>query len=242
MLKAYPNMIQKGNIYLLPTPLGENDYKQVIPDYNIHILLEIEIFIIEELRTARRFLRKVGFKKDFETVTFHLLNEHTKPEEISNYLNEIANGRNIGLLSEAGCPSVADPGSQVVLLAHQKNIKVIPLVGPSSIILSLMASGLDGQHFTFHGYLPIKVIERNQKIKEIDRSLRTKSHTHIFIETPYRNKQMIESLLSSCIDSTRLCIASNITMSDESIVTKSISEWRRIKPDPGKKPTVYLLG
>lgn len=235
-------MIHKGNLYLFPTTLGETDYKKVIPDYNIQVLLTIDVFIVEEIRTARRFLRKVGYKNDFELVTFHELNEHTRHEDISEYLNEIAIGKNIGLLSEAGCPAVADPGSQVVLLAHQKNIRVIPLTGPSSIILSLMASGLDGQNFTFHGYLPVKVGERIQKIKELNRSLRTKTHTHIFIEAPYRNKHIIESLLSACGDNTRLCIASNITMDDESILTKSIGEWKKINPDPGKKPTIFLLG
>lgn len=232
----------QGTLFLIPTPLGDNDYKNVIPEYNINIIHGIEIFIVEEIRTARRFLRKVGYTKNFEEVIFLILNEHTQAGEISDYLNEIPKGKNIGLLSEAGCPAVADPGSQVVAMAHEKNIRVIPLTGPSSIILSIMASGLDGQHFTFHGYLPVKQNERIQKIKELDRSLRNKSHTHIFIEAPYRNKQIIESLLSTCSDSTRLCIASNITMNDENIVTKTISDWKRIKPDPGKKPTVYLLG
>lgn len=232
----------KGTIFLIPTPLGEIDHGNSLPAYNEHIISTLDIFIVEEIRTARRFLRKAKYKKDFETVVFHLLNEHTKFEDLSGFLHDAEEGKSIGLLSEAGCPAVADPGAMIVKLAHEKSLKVVPLTGPSSIILSLMASGLNGQSFTFHGYLPIKPMERKTKIKELDRIVQRHSQTQIFIEAPYRNKQIIESLLENCSDQTLLCIASNITLPDESISTRTIREWRKIKPDPGKRPTVYLLG
>lgn len=232
---------KKGTLFLIPTPLGEINIEQVIPIYNIQLIMELDVFIVEELRTARRFLKKCGYNKDLNSVIFYLLNEHTHDDEIMSYLDQALEGKSIGLLSEAGCPAIADPGASVVKLAHEMNIRVVPLTGPSSLILSLMASGFNGQQFTFHGYLPVKSPERKSKIKELDRLTQKQSHTHIFIEAPYRNKQMIDSLLETCSDNTMLCIASNITMPDESILTKSIAEWRKAKPDPGKKPTVFLL-
>jgi 16S rRNA (cytidine1402-2'-O)-methyltransferase len=232
----------KGNLYLIPTPLGELDHHYTLPSYNNQIISTLDCFIVEELRTARRFLRKAGYNRNFETVVFHVLNEHTRPEETSGFLLIADQGQNIGLLSEAGCPAVADPGSVVVKIAHEKGIRVVPLTGPSSIILSLMASGLNGQSFTFHGYLPVKPPERKIKLKELDRFASRHLNTQIFIEAPYRNRQMIDAILENCSDQTLLCIASNVTMFDEFIVTKTISEWRKIKPDPGKRPTVFLLG
>ncbi|HLO92189.1 MAG TPA: SAM-dependent methyltransferase [Lentimicrobium sp.] len=232
----------KGNLYLIPTPLGDNDHFYTLPGYNIQVIEKINVFIVEELKTARRFLRKAGYKQDFEEVTFHVLNEHTKPEESSTFLDQAKKGLDIGLLSEAGCPAIADPGTSVVSIAHQIGIKVIPLTGPSSIILALMASGLSGQRFTFYGYLPIKPTERSHKIKELDRLAQLHSETQIFIEAPYRNKQIIQALLETCNEHTLLCIATNISLPDESIKTASIREWRKIKPDPGKNPTVYLIG
>lgn len=234
--------IAKGTLYLIPTPLGETDHGHSLPAYNEQIIHSLDVFIVEELKTARRFLRKAGYKKDFETTTFHVLNEHTPFTEVSGFLQEAFDGKNIGLLSEAGCPAVADPGAIVVKLAHERSVKVVPLTGPSSIILSLMASGLNGQSFTFHGYLPVKPLERKARIKELDRIAQRHSQTQIFIEAPYRNKQMIEALLESCNDQTLLCIASNLTMPDEYIATKTVGEWRKIKPDPEKRPTVFLLG
>lgn len=231
----------KGVLYLIPTPLGEGEIERVIPAYNIQLIMEIDTFVVEELKTARRFLRKCGYKKDFDTVTFHILNEHTPDEESGSFLNHAKSGGMVGLLSEVGCPAVADPGSIVVKLAHESGIRVIPLTGPSSIMMALMASGFNGQQFTFHGYLPVKPPERKAKIKELDRLLQKQSHTHIFIEAPYRNKQMIDALLETCSPSALLCIASNITMPDEFIQTKTIGQWRKIKPDPGKVPTVFLL-
>lgn len=232
----------KGNLYLIPTPLGEHDHFYTLPEYNAQIIAKLNIFIVEELKTARRFLRKAGYKNDFESVTFHLLNEHTNPMEASGFLNLALEGHDIGLLSEAGCPAVADPGSNVVNMAHQSGIRVIPLTGPSSIIMALMASGMNGQKFTFHGYLPIKPHERHQKIKDLDRICQKHSETQIFIEAPYRNRQIIQALLETCSDNTLLCIATNISLPDESIKTLTVRDWRKINPDPGKNPTVYLLG
>lgn len=233
--------MNKGSLYLVPTPLGDTPVEQVIPSYNLQLLQQIDVFIVEELRTARRFLRKAGYMKDFETVTFHTLNEHTQPDEVFSYLDPTKTGKSIGLFSEAGCPAIADPGAMVVKLAHETGVKVVPLTGPSSIFLALMASGFNGQLFTFHGYLPVKGPERKIKIKELERLAQKEAHAQIFIETPYRNKQMIESLLETCNSNTMLCMASNITMPDESIITKSISEWRKKTIDPGKKPMVFII-
>ncbi len=230
-----------GKLYLIPTPLGDINPELVLPAHNFEIINDLRVFIVEELRTARRFLRGYGYKRDFEEVTFHLLNEHTPVDELDEFLLETKDGESIGLLSEAGVPAVADPGALVVRLAHEKNIKVIPLTGPSSILLALMASGLNGQEFTFHGYLPVKPNERKQKLREINRHSQKQLHTHIFIEAPYRNKQMIDSILEVCQDDTLLCIATNVSLPDESILTKPVYLWRKMKPDPGKNPTVFLI-
>lgn len=234
--------IHKGALYLIPTPLGDGDINQVLPDYNRLIIMELDTFVVEELRTARRFLRKIGYTKDFEEVNFFLLNEHTQSEELTEILQNTGDGKSVGLLSEAGCPAIADPGASLVNIAHQAGIKVIPLTGPSSIILALMASGLNGQQFTFNGYLPVKLFERKQKLKELERLVLKLSITQIFIETPYRNQSMFDSILEVCNESTLLCIAINITMPDEIILTKSIKEWRRFKFTLEKKPAVFLLG
>lgn len=226
---------------MIPSTLGETAPEKVLPSYNIELLQHLDVFIVEEVRTARRFLRKCGYQKDFETVTFHILNEHTPEYEVITFLEQARSGRDTGLLSEAGCPAVADPGSMVVKLAHELRIRVIPLSGPSSIIMSLMASGFNGQNFTFHGYLPVKEPERIKKIREIERDVLRSGHTHIFIEAPYRNKHMIDSILSSCGNDTMLCIAANISLADENIVTASVGEWKKMNPDPGKKPAVFLL-
>lgn len=232
---------QKGTLFLIPSTLGDSEPGRVIPEFNIGLLQQIDVYIVEELRTARRFLRKCGYKKDFESTTFHLLNEHTPDDELHMMLDEAMNGKDTGLLSEAGCPAVADPGSLAVRLAHEQGIRVVPLAGPSSIIMALMASGFNGQHFTFHGYLPVKEGERIKKIKDLERDLYHTDQTHIFIEAPYRNKQMIASILSACSDGTMLCIASNLSLSDESVHSAPVSYWKKANPDPGKKPTVFLL-
>lgn len=226
---------------MIPSTLGDTLPEKVLPAYNLQLLHQFDVFIVEEIKTARRFLRKCGYKKDFDTVTFHILNEHTPDNEVFDFLNQAKNGLDTGLLSEAGCPAVADPGSKAVRLAHEMGIRVIPLSGPNSIIMALMASGFNGQNFTFHGYLPVKAPERVQKIKEIERDLLRTGQTHIFIETPYRNNHMIESILSNCNSDTQFCIACNISLEDEWVKTATIGQWKKQIPVLGKKPSVFLL-
>ncbi|HPT03726.1 MAG TPA: SAM-dependent methyltransferase [Bacteroidales bacterium] len=230
-----------GNLYLIPTPLGDSPVDKILPFFNIGIILSLDEFIVEEVRTARRFLRKIGYELDFEMVTFHILNEHTTEMELSGYLASIFKGKNIGLLSEAGVPCVADPGAKIVELAHLHQIRVIPLVGPSSIILALMASGFNGQNFAFIGYLPAKKEDRNKKIREVERNIRLNHQTQVFIEAPYRNMQMLESIISSCSPDLRLCIACDITLDSEMIVTRTLREWKTQLPDINKRATVFLL-
>jgi 16S rRNA (cytidine1402-2'-O)-methyltransferase len=232
----------KGNLYLIPTPLGETGFDAGMPAFNLHILLGIDTFIVEELRTARRFLRKAGYTKDFEEVTFHLLNEHTPDHEASGMLESSSAGKHVGLLSEAGLPCIADPGNIVVRLAHRKGIRVIPLIGPSSIMLALMASGLNGQNFVFHGYLPVKPDERTKVLRELEHAASKGNQTQIFIETPYRNLQMLESIVKVCHPSLTLCIAADLTLETEWIRSLTLNEWKKQKPELHKRPAVFLLG
>lgn len=234
--------MQKGNLYLIPTTLGECEHENVLPSYNALIFRDIDVFIVEELRSARRFLRKAGYKKDFEQVIFHLLNEHTPENEVSCMLEEAFKGKNIGLLSEAGLPCVADPGNIAVRIAHRKQIKIIPLVGPSSIMLSLMASGFNGQNFAFNGYIPVKDPDKTKKIKELENLVLKYQQTQIFIEAPYRNISLFESIIKTCHPETMLCIATDLTMDTEYIASKKIVEWKKQTPDINKRPTVFLLG
>ena len=202
----------KGNLYLIPTPLGETGFESGMPEFNLQILQRIDTFIVEELRTARRFLRKAGYMKDFETVTFYLLNEHTPDSEALAMLEKAMAGQHTGLLSEAGLPCIADPGNIIVRLAHRKGIRVIPLTGPSSIMLALMASGFNGQNFVFHGYLPVKPLEREKSLHDLEHAVVKGKQTQIFIETPYRNLAMLESIVKICHPSLMLCIAADLTL------------------------------
>lgn len=232
-----------GNLYLLPATMGDTDIQKVLPAYNLEIFQQITHFIVEELRTARRFLRKAGYHKNFDTeVNFQVLNEHTQAEEYSALLQAALAGKDMGLLSEAGVPCVADPGNVAVRMAHEKGIRVIPLVGPSSILMALMASGLNGQNFAFNGYLPIKPHEKNRKIRELEQKALSTGQTQCFIETPYRNIKLYESLISQCSPHTQLCIACNITLENEWIQTHSIKQWKGINPPIHKQTTVFLLG
>jgi len=231
----------KGKLYLIPSSLGNNKLNNIIPEYNSIIINRLDEFIVENIRTARRFLKKTGFKKSFDNITFHILNKHSDQTEILSYLNSTDKGKDIGLLSEAGTPCIADPGADIVKMAHQKNIRIIPLVGPSSIYLALMASGFNGQNFVFHGYLPIKKYLKINKIKTLEKDAKQKDQTQIFIETPYRNKQLLDSIIETCNKETLLCIACNITLENEFIITKTIAEWSKKPPDIHKRPTVFLL-
>lgn len=233
--------MQKGKLYLIPSTIGESSVNKVIPSYNVEIINKIDTFIVEEVRTARRFLKKAGILKPIDDLTFLILNEHTKFEEILNYLEVIDNGNNIGLLSEAGVPCIADPGADIVKIAQEKNIDVVPLVGPSSILMSLMASGFNGQNFAFLGYLPIDKKMRSDKIREIERNIYQNDQTQLFIEAPYRNNQLIEALMSTCRNDTMLCIACDVSLDKEFIKTKSITNWKKTKFDFHKRATVFLL-
>jgi len=236
-------MKQKGKLYLIPNTLGESGLS-VLPAYVAETAQKLDYFIVENLRNARRYLVKLGIKKNgkqIDDLTFYHLDKHLKSYQFQHFLEAAENGHDIGLLSDAGCPAVADPGAVIVELAHQKNIEVVPLVGPSSILLSLMASGLNGQNFAFVGYLPIKKPERKKKIQFLDKIAH--QQTQIFIETPYRNAHLFKDLLQNCKNQTRLCVACNISLETQFIKTKSIQAWKKSQePDIHKKPCIFLLG
>lgn len=234
-------MNNKGSLYLIPCLLGDSPIERVIPDFNFEIIKSLDEFIVEDIRSARRFLIKAG-SKPIDDLTFHLLNEHTKEEDIGAYLNNAVQGKNIGLLSEAGCPGIADPGASIVKIAHRQNIKVVPLVGPSSILLALIASGMNGQKFAFHGYLPKQAPDRIKKLKQLEADSQKEGCTSIFIEAPYRNDSLIKDILNACRPETLLCLASDITLASEQIHTYSIGEWKNRKIALNDHPTVFLIG
>ena len=235
-----------GTLYLIPVTLGDDNIAALLPASLppdvIKIAQTLEHFVVESEKSARQFLSAIKTTKPVRELTLNLLNEHTLDKDVAALLAPLLAGKDVGLMSDAGCPGVADPGARLVALAHQKGIRVVPLVGPSSILLSLMASGLNGQQFAFLGYLPVDKAQRVQKLKEIEKRAQTHKETQIFIETPYRNIHMLEAILSTCNANTRLCIASQISLPDEMIATKTISQWKQSAlPDLHKKPTVFLL-
>lgn len=231
----------ESGLYLLPVTLGETPIEQVLPAYNKEIILGIKHFIVEDVRSARRFLKKVERNINIDELTFYPLNKHTSPEAISGYLRPLIEEHPMGVISEAGCPAVADPGADVVAIAQRKNLKVIPLVGPSSIILSVMGSGFNGQSFAFHGYLPIEPNERIKRIKALEQRVYSENQTQLFIETPYRNLKMMEDILKNCRPQTKLCVAANITCEGEFIKTKTVKEWQGKLPDINKIPCIFLI-
>jgi 16S rRNA (cytidine1402-2'-O)-methyltransferase len=239
---AENNKMPDGKLYLIPSFLGETKAEKVFPLFNHETIVSLSYFIVEEIRTARRFLKSISKDINIDSLNFYLLNEHTRPEEISTYLDAALKGFDIGLLSEAGMPCIADPGAAIVRMAHEKGIAVVPLTGPSSIFLALSASGFNGQNFVFHGYLPIDRATRDRKIKEIEQQAHSKNQTQIFIETPYRNLALFEALLEVCRSETALCIAADITSDSEFIKTRSIAEWKKQRPELHKKPAVFLIG
>jgi 16S rRNA (cytidine1402-2'-O)-methyltransferase len=229
-----------GRIYLIPVDLGGADYKQVIPEKVINLTKSLRFFVVENIRTARKYLRLIDKKFPIDETVFFELNEHTNESEIFDFLEPVYRGSNIGIMSEAGLPGIADPGSRLIEIAHRKDINVIPLSGPSSIVMALIASGLNGQCFTFNGYLPVKTQELNNKLKEIER----RSHsggTQIFMETPYRNQKLLNSIISVCNPDTKLCIAADISLPTEFIKTKKIHEWKKNIPSIEKRPVIFLL-
>jgi 16S rRNA (cytidine1402-2'-O)-methyltransferase len=230
-----------GTIYLIPTVLGETSATTVIPAEVIEITERIEVFMVENLRTARRWLKKLNKARNIDALTFFELNKDTKAEEIQEFLAPVLEGKDAGIISEAGCPGIADPGSDVVKIAHQKNIPVRPLVGPSSILLALISSGLNGQNFAFSGYLPVKEPDRGKKIKILEGRSAIENQSQIFMETPYRNQKLLDEILSLCNKNTRLCIAADITCETEFIRTKTIGEWKQQIPDINKRPAIFIL-
>ena len=234
-------MAEKGKLYLIPSPLGDNDPSEVIPQPVLNSLEGFRTFVVEEIRTARRYLSKAGLKGKIGDLEFHELNEHTEQSTVEGYLKLFDDGNNVGLISEAGLPAVADPGAQLVALAHRNDIEVIPFVGPSSLMLALMASGLNGQSFAFCGYIPAKTEERKSKLKLLEKISGQLKQTQIIIETPYRNDSLLKDILSTCSPSTRLCIAANITMPDAYIKTKTVSQWKKENLIIGKRPCVFLI-
>lgn len=228
-------------LYLIPVPLGETSIDRVLPDYNRTIIAGIKHYIVENVRTARRFLKKSNPDIVIDQLTFYTLDKHTAPESISEYLLPLGNGLPMGVISEAGCPAIADPGADVVAIAQRNGYPVVPLVGPSSILLSLMASGFNGQSFAFHGYLPIEGNERTKKIKLLEQRAWNENQTQIFIETPYRNHRLMEDLIRSCRPQTRLCVACNVSCEDEYIRTCTLKEWSKLKYDFQKKPAIFLI-
>ncbi|MCQ2058744.1 MAG: SAM-dependent methyltransferase [Bacteroidaceae bacterium] len=228
-------------LYLIPVTLGETPLQQVLPEYNSEIIHGIHHFIVEEIRTARRFLKQVDRNIDIDSLHFNILNEHTDVKEIGAYLEPLLRGEPMGVISEAGCPAIADPGADVVAMAQRHNLKVIPLVGPSSILLSLMASGFNGQSFAFNGYLPIDDAKRTARLKELEQRAYTENQTQIFIEAPYRNNNLLSFMLKTLKAGTRICIARNITCSDASIITHTVNEWRNCVPELPKEPAIFLI-
>lgn len=235
-------MAQKlGTLYLIPTPLGETSLETITPKYNSQIIDLIEYFIAENAKTARAFLKLAGISKPLQSLHISELNEHTPITALKELLVPLLAGHDVGLVSEAGCPAVADPGANLVRLAHEHQIKVVPLVGPSSILLALMASGLNGQRFCFQGYLPANKTDRITALKQLETVSAKLKQTQIFIETPYRNSAMLEDILAACKPSTQLCVACDLTTTNETIRTQSVAQWRKAIPDLNKRPAIFLL-
>lgn len=230
-----------GKLYLIPNTLGSAETTHIIPPDVAQIAVKLRHFIVEEIRSARRFLRILDRQMDIDNSQFMMLNKHTTPAQRSEYLKPLKAGHDVGIISEAGCPGVADPGADVVKMAHEAGIQVVPMVGPSSILLAMMASGMNGQNFAFNGYLPIKKDERIKTISQLEQRSRGEKQSQIFMETPFRNNYLADDIIHTCNENTRLCIAYNLTLPDEFVVTKPISQWKGKLPDLTKKPTIFIL-
>lgn len=226
---------------MVPNLLGDSPIGAVVTSGNLEVVRRLRCFAVEELKSARRFLRALDREFDIDGSEFFTLNEHSKSEDVSAIVEKLLCGCDVGVISEAGCPGVADPGAELVDAAQRKGIRVVPMVGPSSILLSLMASGFNGQRFSFEGYLPIDSAEKRKRLRELERRIYAENQTQIFIETPYRNERMVKDLIAMCQPQTRLCIATGLTTIEEKIKTKSLAEWRREPPQIGKIPTIFLL-
>jgi len=230
-----------GKLYLIPTRLGDNPPLEVLPISVKKIIEQVDDYIVENEKTARRFIKKVDSRKQQSTLNFKILNKYTQPEEIQNFLEDCKSGKTMGLLSEAGCPGIADPGADIVKLAHDNNIQVVPLVGPSSILLALMSSGMNGQSFAFNGYIPIDKSERKATLKRLERLSYEQNQTQLFIETPYRNNKILEDICSTLHQNTRVCIACDITLPTEYIKTLTVREWKHVNIDLHKRPAIFVI-
>lgn len=230
-----------GKLYLIPTTLGDNEPLEVMPLLVKKVVEQIDYFIVENEKSARRFIKKITPKKVQASLTIFMLDKYADELETRSYLDICKEGVSVGLLSEAGVPAVADPGATIVSLAHEKGVQVVPLVGPSSILMAMMSSGMNGQNFAFVGYLPIDKADRKKAIKELERLSKDKNQSQIFIETPYRNEKLFTDLKSSLTPTTRLCIATDITLSTEYIKTKEVKDWKHEQPDLHKRPTIFII-
>ena len=232
---------QFGKLYLIPTRLGDNPPLEVLPISIKKIIELVDDYIVENEKTARRFIKAVNSRKPQPSLHFKLLNKYTEVEELTSFLDECKQGKPMGLLSEAGCPGIADPGAEVVKLAHQNNIQVVPLVGPSSIVLALMSSGMNGQSFAFNGYIPIDKQERKSMLKRLEKLSFEQNQTQLFIETPYRNNKILEDICNTLHPQTSVCVACDITLPSEFIKTMTVAEWKMIKIDLHKRPAIFII-
>ncbi|HPR31088.1 MAG TPA: SAM-dependent methyltransferase [Prolixibacteraceae bacterium] len=231
-----------GKLYLIPSLLGDSHPDLVLPPTIRTLVSSIQHYLVEDIRTARRFLKKMDPNIQPDQLTFFEINKRTRFDELSAFLGRAKEGLDIGVLSEAGCPGIADPGADAVKIAHQMDIEVVPLVGPSSVLLSLMASGLNGQNFTFTGYIPIQHPGRGKTIRYLESRALSDKQTQIFIETPYRNNNLVSDLLKTLRETTRLCIACDLTLETQFIKTKTVKEWKKSVPDLHKRPAIFLIG
>ena len=231
----------KGKLYLIPTRLGDNPPLEVLPISIKKIIEHVNHYIVENEKTARRFIKRISSNKSQSKLNINVLNKYTTEEERNSFLDSCLDGESVGLLSEAGCPAIADPGSDIVRLAHQMGIDIMPLVGPSSIVLALMASGMNGQNFTFNGYLPIDKNERKLRLKQLERLSKDNNQAQIFIETPYRNMKMLEDITKFLHKNTRLCLACDLTLPTQTIKTQTVEQWKRNTEDYHKRPAIFII-
>jgi 16S rRNA (cytidine1402-2'-O)-methyltransferase len=231
-----------GTLYLIPCTLGDTPAEQVLPQHVINVARSLQYYVVEQLKTARQFLSALKHEQPIQSLHFETLNEHTAPAELAALLTPLLAGHDVGIISEAGCPGIADPGAALVELAHKNGIRVIPLVGPSSILLALMASGMNGQCFAFHGYLPINDADRSKTIAQLEAESASRRQTQLFIETPYRNDKLFQALLAKCQPRTLLCVATDVSLESEQIYTRTIQQWKsQPAPQLNKRPSLFLL-
>lgn len=235
-------MTTSGTLFLIPATLSPGTAQQTLPAYNLELLQQLELFFVENRKTARRFLKECGVQPPYDHLTFSIFDKDTDMTEELNQLWPLVTGQDAGMLSEAGLPGLVDPGAALVAACHRQGVTVKPLIGPSSIPLAISASGLSGQAFTFHGYLPVKGKERHQKLRQLERDARDSGYTQVFMETPYRNDQLLEALFKACRSDTQLCIAADLTASSEEILTLPVAEWQQMQPAFHKRPAIFALG